>query len=117
MNKWKENIGKTVTVHAPGTVSNLVCGFDVMGLCLHEPYDIMQVRLIDERKVIINSANGFDLPTDPTKNTAGAPLLEIIERLNQNIGFEVTINKRIKPGSGIGSSAASAAGTVVAANH
>ena len=37
--------------------------------------------------------------------------------LKQDIGFEVTITKQIKPGSGIGSSAASAAGAVVAANE
>ena len=113
----QDNIGKTVTVHAPATVSNLVCGFDVMGLCLAEPYDIMHLKLINEKKVIIKSLPGFALPDDPTKNTAGAPLLEIIKRLDTGIGFEVTIDKRIKPGSGIGSSAASAAGAVVAANH
>src|SRR4249919_4044623 len=34
-----------------------------------------------------------------------------------NLGFDVVVNKHIKPGSGLGSSAASAAGAVVAANH
>src|SRR5215218_8657610 len=99
---------KTVTIHAPGTVANLVCGFDVLGLCLNEPYDVMHVTLLDERKVIIESADGYPLPTDPALNTAGAPLLEIIEELDQQIGFHVIIEKHIKPGSGIGSSAASA---------
>lgn len=117
MQKIQQNVGKTVTVNVPGTVSNLVCGFDIMGLCLEEPYDLMHVKLIDEAKVIINNTNGFDLPTDPTQNTAGAPLLEIINRHGNAFGFEVTIDKRIKPGSGLGSSAASAAGAVVAANH
>ncbi|MFZ4058905.1 MAG: homoserine kinase, partial [Ferruginibacter sp.] len=68
-------------------------------------------------EVIIHSADGFPLPTDPAQNTAGAPLIEMIAELEQPLGFEVTIHKRIKPGSGIGSSAASAAGAVVAANH
>ena len=40
---------KEITVHAPATVANLVCGFDVLGLCLAEPYDIMHVRLLDEK--------------------------------------------------------------------
>jgi homoserine kinase len=108
---------KEITVHAPATVANLVCGFDVLGLCLAEPYDIMHVRLLDKRQVIIRTTDNFPLPADPALNTAGAPLLEMLAFLNQNVGFEVTITKQIKPGSGIGSSAASAAGAVVAANE
>ena len=108
---------KYVKVLAPGTVANLVCGFDVLGLCLHEPNDIMEVKLLDKREVIIHSADGYPLPSDPTQNTAGAPLIEMINELDKNIGFEITIHKKIKPGSGLGSSAASAAGATVAANH
>jgi len=108
---------KEITVHSPATVANLVCGFDVLGLCLSEPCDIMRVRLLDKRQVIINTTDHFPLPKDPALNTAGAPLLEMLAVLNKDIGFEVTITKQIKPGSGIGSSAASAAGAVVAANE
>lgn len=108
---------KTVKLKAPGTVANLVCGFDVLGLCLHAPYDEMEISLLQEKKVVIRSADGYPLPQDPALNTAGAPLLEMIAHLRQDIGFEVLIKKNIKPGSGIGSSAASAAGAVVGANH
>jgi homoserine kinase len=108
---------KEITVHAPATVANLVCGFDVLGLCLSEPYDIMKVRLLDERKVVIRTTDNYPLPEDPALNTAGAPLLEMLSMLKQEVGFEVIITKQIKPGSGIGSSAASAAGAVVAANE
>src|SRR5258708_40258622 len=94
---------------APATVANLVCGFDVLGMALEEPCDLMQVRLLEERKVVITSRDGFPLPTDPAQNTAGAPLLAMLEELDRPLGFEVIIDKRIKPGSGIGSSAASAA--------
>lgn len=110
-------IGSVVKVHAPGTVANLVCGYDILGLCLNDPNDLMEVKLLDERKIIIHSADGYPLPLDPAQNTAGAPLIEMINELDGTIGFEVTIHKKIKPGSGIGSSAASAAGAVVAANH
>lgn len=106
-----------VTVHAPGTVANMVCGFDVLGMCLEEPYDIMQVKLLEEKKVTIISKDGYQLPTDPSQNTAGVPLIEMLAEIENNIGFEVTIQKNIKPGSGIGSSAASAAGAVAGANH
>ncbi|MEI6947070.1 homoserine kinase [Paraflavisolibacter sp. H34] len=108
---------KYIKVKAPGTVANLVCGFDVLGLCLHAPYDVMEVRLLEERKVVIHSADGYNLPSDPAQNTAGAPLVEMLHELPDGIGFDVTIHKHIKPGSGVGSSAASAAGAVVAANH
>ena len=108
---------KSVKVHAPGTVANLVCGFDILGLALNDPYDIMELKLLDQPKVIIHNRDDFQLPTDPEKNVAGVVLLAAIEKSEQNIGFELTIEKRIKPGSGIGSSAASAAGAAVAANH
>ena len=109
--------GTIVQVLAPGTVANLVCGFDILGMCLDEPNDLMEIKLLDEKKIVILSGDGYPLPLDPAQNTAGAPLLEMINELDGNIGFEVTIHKKIKPGSGIGSSAASAAGAVVGANY
>src|SRR6476469_5419947 len=108
---------KKLTVKAHATIANLVCGFDILGLCLEEPYDLMEVTLLSERKVVIESANGYLLPSAPENNTAGAPLIEMMKEINEETGFHITIDKRIKPGSGIGSSAASAAGAVVAANH
>ncbi|MFT3982054.1 MAG: homoserine kinase [Ferruginibacter sp.] len=110
-------MNQSIKVYPPGTVANLVCGFDVLGLCLHEPADEMEITLTGNREVIIKSADGYELPSDPALNTAGAPLLEILQQLKNDTGFEVLIKKNIKPGSGVGSSAASAAGAVVAANH
>jgi len=77
----------------------------------------MEIKLLDEKKIVILSGDGYPLPLDPAQNTGGAPLLEMISELDGNTGFEVTIHKKIKPGSGIGSSAASAAGAVVGANY
>ena len=108
---------KKIIIHSPATVANLVCGFDVLGMALEAPGDRMEMRLLDEPRVVVTSRDGFPLPTDPAQNTAGAPLLAMIEEMGQPLGFEVIIDKRIKPGSGIGSSAASAAGAVVGANH
>ncbi len=107
---------REIKIKSPATVANLVCGFDVLGLALNEPYDIMTMRLIDEPVVRISNNDEFNLPTDPQKNVAGVSLLSVIEKLQNKNGFEVTIEKHIKPGSGIGSSAASAAGAVAAAN-
>ncbi len=108
---------KNVKVKCPGTVANLVCGFDILGMALHEPNDIMRFKLLDEPKVVIINKDEFNLPTEPEKNVAGVVLLSIMEKLGDNTGFEVEIEKHIKPGSGIGSSAASAAGAAVGANH
>lgn len=108
---------KKITVHSPGTVANLVCGFDILGMALCEPYDVMELCLLDEPKVIIRNRDKFDLPVEAEKNVAGVVLLSVMERMNHTIGFEIEIEKHIKPGSGIGSSAASAAGAAVAANH
>lgn len=109
---------KQVRIKSPGTVANLVCGFDILGLALNDPYDIMEVKLLNEPKVVISNRDDFNLPTDPERNVAGVVFLAAMEKLDRNdIGFEVVMEKHIKPGSGIGSSAASAAGAAVAANH
>jgi homoserine kinase len=108
---------KHVIIQCPATVANLVCGFDVLGMALERPYDIMELRQREEPGIVIISRDGFPLPSDPAQNTAGAPLLAMQEELGRPLAFEVVIDKHIKPGSGIGSSAASAAGAVVAANH
>ena len=108
---------KKIKVKCPGTVANIVCGFDILGMALHEPADIMELVLLDEPRVQITNRDEFNLPTDPACNVAGVVLQAIIERMENKVGFEVVIEKHIKPGSGIGSSAASAAGAAVAANH
>lgn len=105
-----------ITVLAPATVANVVCGFDCLGFCLNEPNDLMTVRLIDERTVRIKHLDSYNLPIEPEQNVAGKALLAVLEKISETVGFEVEITKGISPGSGIGSSAASAGGAVVAAN-
>lgn len=111
------DFGGSVKLKCPGTVANLVCGFDILGMALNEPNDIMEITLLDEPKVIIHNRDQYNLPTNPEKNVAGVVFLSVMEKVGGTVGFEVTIEKHIKPGSGIGSSAASAAGAAVAANH
>lgn len=106
-----------ISVLASATVSNVVCGFDCLGFALAEPCDEMTVRKIDERTVRIINCDAYALPTDPSKNVAGVALTALIDTAGLDHGFEVEITKHIKPGSGIGSSAASSCGAVVAANR
>ncbi len=109
-------MSKKITIHSPATVANMVCGFDVLGFAVHEPYDIMHMEITEELGIVIVNEDDFNLPTDPLHNVAGAALLALMEAYGKPVGFKLTINKQIKPGSGVGSSAASSAGAVVGAN-
>ncbi len=132
-------INQWIKIKAPATVANMVCGFDILGFAVNNPYDEMEMRLVTraahQAAITIINTDDFNLPTDPEKNVAGAALIAFIEEYTANsiiekslgtesklidfskIGFEVKINKLIKPGSGVGSSAASSAGAVVGANY
>jgi len=106
-----------ITVLSPATVANVVCGFDCLGFALEGPCDEMTVRRVDQPGIHIIHHDGFGLPLDATKNVAGVALQALIDAAELKDGFEIEVTKRIRPGSGIGSSAASACGVVVAANH
>jgi homoserine kinase len=108
---------KEIKVLAPATIANLVCGFDILGMALKEPYDEMTVSLKDEPGISIQHTDEYNLPEIPDKNVSGVALQALMEEYKKPVGFHLTIHKNIKPGSGLGSSAASSAGAVVAANH
>ena len=108
---------RSVKIKSPATIANLVCGFDVIGMALNDPQDCMELTLSEKPGIRIQHKDIYNLPTIPEKNVAGVSLLELMEELDDTVGFDLIIEKHIKPGSGLGSSAASAAGVVVAANH
>ena len=107
---------KAVRVYPPATIANLVCGFDVLGMAIDAPCDMMVCRTSDTPGLRIIHTDAYALPTVPENNVAGVALLAMMEELPADTGFDLLIHKSIKPGSGLGSSAASAAGAVVAAN-
>src|SRR5215471_2883825 len=94
---------KSVTITAPATSANLVCGFDVLGMALTNPQDRMTVTLREEPGISIRHTDGYELPVEPEKNVAGASLLALMDDLEEKPGFDVVIEKNIKPGSGLGS--------------
>ncbi len=108
---------QSITVHAPATVSNLCCGFDILGMALEEPFDKIRIEHSEQPGILIRHTDAYNLPLDPQLNIAGVALDAMNKALGIGSGFRVEIHKGIKPGSGIGSSAASAAGIVVAANE
>ncbi|MFN0212657.1 MAG: homoserine kinase [Saprospiraceae bacterium] len=107
----------SIRVFCPATIANLSCGFDVLGVCLDQIGDEMLVERTEAGGVTIKEITGADLPLDAEKNVAGVAALAMMHALQLDFGIEITIHKRIKAGSGIGSSAASAAGVVVALNE
>ena len=108
---------KKIRVYSPGTVANLVCGFDILGLALSAPNDIMELSLTEEPAVTIRNLDSFNLPTDPEKNVAGVVLLSIIEKTGRRFGFDISIEKHIKTGSGNSYSADMSTAPSVASNQ
>jgi homoserine kinase len=106
-----------IKIFSPATVSNVACGFDVLGFCLDGIGDEMIVRKTKEKGIKISKIVGFDLPYEANINVAGVSALALLEDAKPDCGFEIEIHKKIKPGSGIGSSSASASGSVFAINE
>lgn len=106
-----------IKLFCPATIANVSCGFDVLGLCLEEVGDIMTIRKVDATGVSISKIEGQELPLEPTKNVAGVAVLALLEKINIKFGFDIEIQKNIKPGSGIGSSAASSSAAVFGVNE
>jgi homoserine kinase len=108
---------KKIKVKVPATVANLVCGFDILGMALNDPFDEMELELTEEPVINIKHTDEYNLPEETEKNVAGVALQALAEAYGKPIGFNVAVHKNIKPGSGLGSSAAGSAGAVVAANY
>ncbi|NLU45634.1 MAG: homoserine kinase [Euryarchaeota archaeon] len=108
-----------IKVSAPATTSNIGPGYDVFGLALKEPHDIIEARRTDSPGVTISGITGNgsgSIPLDSAKNSAAIAAEAVLERCGAEFGIELRITKGIRPGSGIGSSGASAAGGAFAAN-
>jgi homoserine kinase len=109
---------REVSVFAPATVSNIACGFDIMGFAINEPGDITTVRKTDMPGLFIKNIIGDEgrLPREPSKNTAGIAVMEFMKTINVTNGIEIELQKNMPIGSGLGSSAASAVAAVMATN-
>ncbi|NMH26917.1 homoserine kinase [Flavobacterium silvaticum] len=106
-----------IKLFSPATIANLCCGFDVMGLCLDNIGDEVEIHKSETPGVRIVSIAGADLPLEAEKNVAGVAALALLREWPTDFGFEISITKKIKAGSGIGSSAASAAAAVFGINE
>ncbi len=111
------------TAFAPATVANVAVGFDILGFAIEGVGDVVTVSKIEQPAVLISeivdntgSVREIELPSDPKQNAATASLAKLLADLKLKFGFEVRLRKGIAIGSGMGGSAASAVGAIVAAN-
>ena len=111
---------KSIKVFAPATVANVVCGFDVLGFAVNEPGDELVMKITDKPGVVIESIIGDEgkLTRDPLKNTVSATVISLLKHIGkENIGINISLEKKMPLGSGLGSSAASAVAGLFAANE
>lgn len=106
------------TAFAPASSGNVAIGFDILGFAVDALGDRVTVSRRAAPGVAIRAVRGVagELPLEPEKNTAGRSLLAMLDAVKPGFGFEMEIDKGIPLGSGLGGSAASAVGAVVAAN-
>lgn len=104
---------------APATSANLGAGFDVFSVALDALSDSVYVEVTREKGVRISVEGvGAELvPVEPRRNTAGIVAEALLELSNERCGLTMRIEKGIKPGSGLGSSAASAAAAALVINE
>ena len=107
-----------IKIKSPATVANLSCGYDILGLCLKEPYDYIEIEKLNSGKIEIDILDSpfSKIPSDPKQNTGGVPALLIKKDMNLDFGFNIKIKKGIPLCGGLGSSAATAAGVVYGIN-
>ena len=110
---------KTIKVFAPASVTNVSCGFDIMGFAIDYPGDELKLTIKEKPGITITKITGDSgrLPVDPKKNTAGVSLIAMVDHLKFKKGIDIEIYKKISFGSGLGSSASSAVASVFALNE
>lgn len=109
---------KTVKVFAPASISNMGSGFDIIGFPLERVGDTLTLTPDDSGRITIGKMTGYaDIPGDPEKNIASYTAGKMLKKLGKTLGLTIDIHKAVKAGSGIGSSASSAAAAVVGVNR
>ncbi|CAL2102081.1 Homoserine kinase [Tenacibaculum sp. 190130A14a] len=105
-----------IKIFAPATVANVSCGFDSLGFAIDNVGDTMTFEKTKEKGVRITAITGAELPFDVTKNAAGVVALAMLKKHPVDFGITISIHKGYAPGSGLGSSAASAGGAAFGVN-
>ena len=107
----------SVKIFGPATVSNVGPGFDLLGFALEEPGDEMIIQRNTLGRMVLKDESGYKLPLDPASNIAALAARSLLKEAEASESFDIIFSRKIKPGSGIGSSAASCVAAVVGINE
>ncbi len=106
-----------VKVFAPATIANLGSGYDVLGIAIDEPGDIVIATRTRERGLFFSvKTKNADVPREATNNLAFYVAALMLEEFKPSFGIKMMLHKKMPIGSGLGSSAASSVASVVAVN-
>lgn len=108
---------RSIKVFAPATIANLSCGFDILSLVLDGVGDTVIFHESGTEGMRFTRITGASLPTDPDKNIVSVVASRLFKDHQVNIGLDIEIEKGVKPGSGLGSSASSGVAAALAANQ
>ena len=109
----------SISVFAPATIANVVCGYDILGLAVDAPGDEVIMRKRTEPGVIITKITGDEgrLPLDASENTVSASVQHYLQYIGRpDVGVEIELHKKMPIGSGLGSSSASTVAGLFAIN-
>ncbi len=110
---------KKIKCYAPATVANVVCGYDVLGFAIENPGDEVVVSFNDSNKTVITKIEGDNgkLPLNAEKNVVGHVVNLFLQQIKSDQGVDIELYKKMPLNSGLGSSAASSVGALVAVNE
>ena len=112
-------MSESIRVFASATVANVGCAFDVLGFALHEPGDeiILRKNNLNQIRILEITGDQGNLSKNPLENTATVSIQTMLQSIDSQQGFDLSLHKKMPLGSGLGSSAASSVAGVFAANH
>lgn len=111
---------KQIKVFAPATVANVACGFDVLGFAINDIGDELLIRKTEKTGLSIKEIfGGYNLSKNNDENVITVATQALLNSLETkpDFGFEFELTKKVKPGSGLGSSASSSAVAVFGVNE
>lgn len=108
----------SVRALAHASIANLGHGLDVLGVCVEAGFDLVEAGpCASGMEIAVDGEFADGIPTEPDRNTAGRAVRALMQQAGLDAPIRLTIHKGMPPGSGLGSSAASAAAAVVAADR
>lgn len=108
---------KTSKAFAPASIANINVGFDLLGMAFPALGDTVEVSHNGTtQNKIVHIESPMKLPYELEDNCCGVVIEKMKNTLNIKEGVDITINKGMDSGSGLGSSSASSVAAAMAYN-